>query len=432
MLAARTNRSFSWAMVAGLLFSNAGVAEVVGVEGLAEQLDPADEEGHFDETLTGNWGGARRELWRAGVIPYVSVYLGGAVNMAGGGKAGGAGMLFSEFGVALELERLLGWSGGWFNINWHGFLGPSPLFSQANVGLFSTWNINGWEANRAFRFYNIYLQQDWFDEALLLQVGQLAADDVFMATGGGGLFLNAAFGEFPSAGANLPNLPVYPVAAPGLYVVGKPVPWWVLRAGLYTGYSGADEASNIGFDWTLGESTGFIFVWETEIHAPGPDATSVSLGGWVGHTPGGFPYTADPGGSASTTASFYFTAQGEVRFPAGGALLLFARGTASPDLSVNPMATYAEAGLALSRFLPARLDDAIALGVSFGQFTQAYIDAQTAGPPLVRPGQGVLELTYVWALPAGASVQPDFQWVFLPGYAEEAAYVLGVQVAGQL
>ena len=60
----------------------------------------------------------------------------------------------------------------------------------------------------------------------------------------GSLFVNGTFGASTFLGANVPNPPVYPLAAPGIRLAVQPVSRFLLQVGIWTGDSGAQDDIN--------------------------------------------------------------------------------------------------------------------------------------------------------------------------------------------
>jgi hypothetical protein len=80
------------------------------------------------------------------------------------------------------------------------------------------------------RVDNLFYEQSWKDDAVVLKLGQIAADDDFMLSSYNGLFVNSALGAMPSQVSHSlasplgfsPPFPSLPLAAPGLFIAVRP------------------------------------------------------------------------------------------------------------------------------------------------------------------------------------------------------------------
>ncbi len=90
----------------------------------------------------------------------------------------------------------------------------------------------------------MWFQQQFWDKRGSLRVGILAADAEFFTTSNGTLFLNGTFGAFTLVGANLPDPPIFPVAAPGVRFAIQPTSKFSFQAGIYGGDSGGSQDEN--------------------------------------------------------------------------------------------------------------------------------------------------------------------------------------------
>jgi porin len=89
-----------------------------------------------------------------------------------------------------------------------------------DAGLSNTSNISGFNT---FRVQEMWLEQSFWNRRATLRLGLLAADAEFFASNYSSLFINGTFGAFTLVGANLPNPPIYPMAAPAIRIFVQPV-----------------------------------------------------------------------------------------------------------------------------------------------------------------------------------------------------------------
>ena len=185
------------------------------------------------ETLTGDWGGARTALKNKGIDVTLN-YIGEAFAVMSGGlqrRASYEGRL--EFSLDADLQKLIGWTGSTAHVTvfqihdgGHNVIG--------NVG--SIADPSNIEALPTTRLYTAWFQQNAFDDRVSLRIGQLAADDEFIASPTAGGLLSGAFGWATVLSANLPSGgPAYPLATPGVRVAVKPTEQITALAAVFSG-----------------------------------------------------------------------------------------------------------------------------------------------------------------------------------------------------
>jgi porin len=380
--------------------------------------------------LTGTWRGVRPALSEHGFEPYL-VYTGAMwSNLAGGEAVGTEFDGYLDLGFDLHLERLGAWHGGGLHADFHWYQGREP--TEVLVGGSESMAIDEWEASNALRVYNLYFRQTFGDERWALEAGQIAVDSHFMLADYAGAFLNAAFGDLPLENINS-DAPVYPLAAPGVYLEGRPDPALAWKFGAYTADAGFDVASNHGFGWELGNNAGYAFYSELT-------ARSSPHGLSGDYTLGGFYIAADTTVIASGQTRYgnyglYAMIDQTLASDARGHPKVggFARFSVSPQKDRNLAFIYADAGLNLLTPFPSRPNDLI--GLAFGVLRSSGaaggpIDVATTSSDertLLPSGQGVVELTYQAAITPWLIVQPDAQLVIDPVFGGSDAVVFGLQ-----
>jgi len=376
------------------------------------------------QTLTGNWRGYREQLAEMGILPHL-IYRGMMWSNVDGGAAVGTDLTgYLDVGVKLSLHDLGAWPGSAFRISWHWFQGPSPTVDLVGGSL--AMALSGWEASNAFRFYDIYFEQSLAEKRFQMKIGQLAADTDFMASTYAALFLNAAFGDLPSQNLNI-DAPVYPLAAPGVYAMARPLDWLTTRIAGYTADPGPDRAGNHGFEWKIGNNAGYTFFGEIAGSREGAAAGTYTLGGV--YTTGG----SDQFGIGPENLDHYEvyamvdqTVVTDARNnPKVG---VFARMSGSPQDDRNVVGLYADGGVVVYGPIGARPMDAAGIAVSVMRFTDDYRQQVQATMPTLGSGAAVLELTYQLHLAPWLLVQPDVQVFFDPPLSGSNAVTLNLQV----
>lgn len=375
------------------------------------------------DRLTGSWQGVRPILDEHGFELYLT-YTGMMWSVpAGGDESGTEFSGYLDFGFDLDLEKLGAPHGSGFHADFHWYQGRDP--TSVLLGGTFAMAVDEWEASNALRVFNLYFRQDFGDDRYQIQAGQIAADSSFMAARYAGLFVNAAYGDLPNENVNT-NTPVYPLAAPGVYLEGKPDDSFTFRSALYTGNAGQDLSGNHGFGWKLGNNAGYALYTELTLHTqPGGLEGNTTLGGY--YVAGNFPVI----GTDETRYGNYDVyvmldhalALDERGKPKVGA---FARFSVSPQQDRNLGFLYGDAGLNVFAPIDSRPDDVAGLAV--GILRASGHDQLSSSSPVSLPsGQAVLELTYQAAVTPWLTLQPDLQLILDPVFSQSDALVIGVQ-----
>ncbi|MDX2165911.1 MAG: carbohydrate porin [Deltaproteobacteria bacterium] len=412
-------------MADGAILRRTGAAIVLAsLLALVTPVDAADDppEGPLEQqNLTGGWQGVRPALSAHGFEPYLT-YIGLLWgNLNGGAKTGVEVNGYLDTGFEQNFHKLGLWKGFGFHFDVHWFVGEEPTVKL--IGGTPSMALSGWEASDAFRVYNIYLRQAFADGRYVVKLGQLAADTDFMVSRYAGMFLNAAFGDLPSQNLNS-DAPVYPLAAPGVFLRAKPLPWLTGRFGAYTGDPGIDTAGNHGFDWKIGNNAGYIFFAEAAAEAPQDWLPATYTLGGIYDTGGRDPVI--DGFSRGSTGEIYLMVDQALLASDGGDPLLagFARISGSMPSSRSAVGIYADAGLAWCA-IPSRPKDMLGLAVSFLRYTSQYEQQTAAQNMAVGDGETVLELTYQFAVAPWLVIQPDAQFFFNPSVSRRDAQAIG-------
>ena len=391
------------------------------------------------DTITGDWGGLRTELEAQG-IAFTVKYTGEVfANVQGGIKLGATydGLFLPELDV--DLEKLMGWHGASFSVSM--VQGHGPALSQGWVG--NLLNVsNDVAIPPATRLYNLWLQQNLFDDVLSVRAGMMNVDAEFITTLTGALFMNGSFGWPEWTAADLPGGgPAYPLSAPGIRVKLQAPQGFYLQSAVFsgdpTGHSGSNSPSTSIPNGTLVSFTGGAFIIaeggytiNQDKDAKGPPL-ALKLGGWY-HTSTHFQdQRFDTQGISlasplSNGAPFnhhgdwgvYAIADGTI----AGALSGFARiGAGSPN-DRNLVNFYADAGLTYKGPIPARPDDTAGIAFAYARIgnnargLDQDVQFFTANPSFpVRDHEAVLEISYQAQVTPWMTLQPDLQRIFHPG-----------------
>jgi porin len=372
-------------------------------------------------TLTGDWNGVRPALSAHGLDLYLT-YTGTMWgNLAGGRTSGVRWNGYLDVGAEVDLAKLGAWDGLGFHADFHWWQGGRPTADL--IGGVRAMALSAWEAAATLRVYNLYLRQAFAGDRLVAKLGQIAADTDFMVSRYGGIFMNAGFGDLPAQNLNL-DAPVYPLAAPGLFVQARPEAWLTARFGAYTGDAGNDVAGNHGFGWEIGRNAGGTFFTELSAEARRWVVGTYTLGGIY-----------DTGGSAQFGTGLQRRSHYELYMMVDQALIAddqgnpvlgaFARLAGSPQDAQNVVGINADAGVALFGPLPSRPKDVLGIAASLFRFTD---DFRRRSRTTFGRGQTVLEVTYQLAVTPWLVVQPDAQFFFEAAFSGRDAQALGIEV----
>jgi porin len=437
-LAHRPSAAAARRSLIGAIFILAGA---VAASAPARAQDEPKDFWHQD-TLTGDWGGLRSTLAEQG-ISITATYTGEVFsNVQGGIKRGSTydGLFLPQ--VDVDLEKLLGWHGASFRVSMIQGHGPaiSSGWSGTLLGASSTVVIPP-----ATRLYNLWLQQNLFDDTLSIRAGLMNVDAEFLTSTTAGLFMNTTFGWPGETGLNLPGGgPAFPLSAPGVRVRLNPAPEGIYLQGAVfsgdpTGHNGSNSLSTSIPSGTVVSFNGGAFIIgevgyavNQAKDAKGPPA-AYKFGGWY-HTSNRFQdqrfdniglSLANPASSGvprnhSGDWGLYGVVDTAIFQTESGGLSAFARLAGSPG-DRNLISFYGDAGLAYKGLIPGRDDDTAGIGVAYARIggNARGLDQDTQFFALssypVRDQEIVLELTYQFQLTPWMILQPNLQRSFHPG-----------------
>lgn len=128
----------------------------------------------------------------------------------------------------IDFEKLAGWEGLAFHSTFYQTHGRS--ISGENVGGIAA--VSNIEAAPSSRLFEAWFEQQLMGDKITLLFGQLAADEEFLGSEGGGAFIASAFGWPTLTSSNIPyGGPIYPLATPGARLKFQPNDQLALLAG---------------------------------------------------------------------------------------------------------------------------------------------------------------------------------------------------------
>ena len=382
-------------------------------------------------------------------------------NTTGGAATGTTYSGLMNLGLAIDLQKAVGWEGASFKSTWLWLYG-SDVSNKYVGNAFTVSNVAG---NPTFRAYELWFQQNFFHDLLSLRSGVLGLDTEFMNSDAASFFLNSTFGVLSTFSLNVPNGgPIYPQGTPGVRLALQPTAWLTLRSAISQANPFSQTQNSHGFDWNFGTSGGLLSLsevaatWNKEADSKRLPGTA-KAGLWL----------QEGRDSQSSSGSFNFASPNAQKFSSGyygiidqqlyavpdqaqatscagnknpvdpnknppapacsgKGLSGFARIAFSPDArSISSLCV--NAGLLYTGLIPTR--DADKLGVAFG-YAQVGSAYASLGSSQGLPGVGyeaLAELSYAMQLTPAVSIQPDLQYVLHPGGTQQYgnALVIGVR-----
>jgi porin len=401
------------------------------------------QEGIFEQdTLTGNWGGARKQLLDAGVQLGVTDIAETLSNPIGGIRQETIYDGLVTASLDLDLDKLIKWQNATFHADGYQISGRG--LSENAVGNLLT--VSSIEALPSTRLHDLWLQQSFLDSKVSLRIGQIGLDDEFYISEYSAIFINSTFGCPDILSTDLPSGgPCYPFAAPGARLRVAPTTALTFSAAVFNGNPAPPGPGNpqvrnsSGTNFLVGEGgtltvAEFAYSFDVKPDLPNP-LSDVKLGAW--YDSGDFPdlrfdtmgvSLANPSsnGIPSTHAGDYglylildkmlwqppkATSQG-----LGGFLRI---GGAPGDQNLINLEM--DAGLTYKGLLPSRQLDVLGVAVGYARIgggARGLASDESMFTDIKQPARDyetALEVTYQLNLAPWWILQPDLQVIFHPG-----------------
>lgn len=385
-------------------------------------------------------------------------YIGeGLANLSGGRRSGAVYEGRLEMVLDGDLEKAIGVPGLTMHVSAFQIHGRG--LSTFNIG--NLMPVSNIEATHSTRLFEAWFEQQLFGKASL-RFGQLAADQEFITTSWGGLFINGTFGWPTITAADLPNGgPAYPLATPGVRLKVDPTSNVSLLAALFNGDPAGratpfddpnpQARNNNGLRFRLRDQPFVIAEAQGKYELAGLAGTA-KIGGWThfGRFADqrygiGFASLASPPSLGVPVAhrgdsGVYGVLDQQIyKLPSGEAdkgIGVFARASFSPS-DRNLVSFYVDGGVNFTGMIPGRPDDSFGVAVGHAQISGAArgLDIDTnllagAAAP-VRTSETTIEATYLYKVIDGWTVQPNLQYVIRPaGGVPDARDPFGLRRVG--
>ena len=396
------------------------------------------------ETLTGDWNGARTALTDKGIDLTLN-YIGETFAVLSGGinrRASYEG----KFELTVEnkpkfWQGLIGWDGLTTHVTLYQIHDSGRNVGESVGGIADPSNI---DAVPTTRLFTAWFEQN-FNDRFLLRVGQIAADDDFIVSPTAGNLLSGTFAWAPIVAANMTSGgPVYPLATPGARLKVNATDNLTLLAAVFSGDPAGRNCNDVPqqcnkYGTTFSFAGGSLWMGEAQYAVnQGKDAPGLpgvyKLGFWYATTGfadqhfglsagGAVVSLADPAAVAPLNHSgnwgVYGVADQMVWRGKDMSLNLFLRAGVSPS-DRNLLSFYIDGGAGFKGLLPGRADDVLTFGVAYAKISPDAAaldrDIALATPPYpIRDYELVFELNYQVQLAPWWTLQPDLQYVMHPG-----------------
>jgi len=398
------------------------------------------------DAATGDWFGARTSLQDRGIELFggYNYTLQCAIPTSGSGASNWiySGML--DYGVQLDLDKLVGWPGASVQTTWLWIHGNTMEESLQDDLLISS-DLAGFNT---FRMLDLWFQQNLLDEKISIRVGQFTADSEFVRSAGAGVFLNRSLGWPALLAANLPGGgPSVPLATLGLRLAVQPTDRLTLQFAIFQGNVYDQNTNPYGFLWNLNRDVGFFLINEAQWRWH-PDDTGlpgqIKAGFWVQTGRSANPLAATTnhanfGGYVVLDQMLYrepnatgTKSDGKTAPPAPSpqGLGWFGRiGGAPPERSI--VGFYFDTGLFYTGLIPTRDADTFGIAFAYGELSSGAAQIPTFRDSYGDGYQMVLELTYRAQITRWMTIQPDVQFIISPGSSlnNDNAIILGGSMA---
>jgi len=433
----RAPRASGWALLLLLSTTKAWAqsAQPPPAVGDAQVPEQAPKTIWQQDTLTGDWGGARTWLSDRGVTFNMNETDEVFGNASGGLRRGATFDGLTKMGLGLDLEKLMGWQGGSLTVTAYQIHGRG--LSANYVG--NLLEVSNIEAESGTRLADLYLEQRLFGDMVNLRIGQFAADEEFATSDVADVFLNSTFGWPGVFGTDLPNGgPAYPFSTPGLRVRVNLDDEAGIQSAVFSGNPLGHNANPGGIHFPI---DGVFAVVEAHYSTmPGKDDAGLGgnfkIGGWYNSLHFDDLHLDDTGQSLASPISsgvpathagnygLYALVDHQLyRVPgtADGGLSGFARFATTPQQNRNALYVHADAGLIWKGTFPGRKDDTVGVAFVWSNVSHALRSLRmdtnffTGEEAPIQSAEMVLELTYQAPITPWLTVQPDFQYVIHPG-----------------
>ncbi len=362
--------------------------------------------------LAGNWLGYRTKFAEKG-LDFSYVYKGEvARNIKGGIESDTQYLQNMDMKLALDGEKLIGLNGG--SALLHYLYNFSDLLSEKVGDAQVTSNIEG--PNTISRWYELWLQQEFFEGAFSILAGLHDLNSEFYVTETSGLFLNSSFGvgkELSQTGVNGPS--IFPTTSPALRVRISPEKRFYLQTAAFNAQSGELDKPK-GSSFRLNQNDGLLVISELG-YAPSSSSqmpAKYGFGYWTyTKTLDHLSVDLSQADKKVTNRGYYVLLDQTIT----AKMSAFARyGTAAHE--VNQFASCLAVGGVFNGLMTDGTDQ-LGFGVVQANLGKTQLDNLRSEGLESTKSETTYELSYKFEVYTGVALQPDFQYVVNPSASSE-------------
>jgi porin len=402
----------------------------------AEQKEPP--QGYLSSvlhqsTLLGNWSGLRSGFSEVGFEFLLNFKSDNLANLAGGVSRGGASIQNIDLSLAVDAEKLCGWTGG--NLFGHVIVNNG---GKLNPSVGDAQMVSNIEGIKIAKLYELWAQQNLWDGAVSFLTGLYDLNTEFYVTRTSGLFLNGSHGigkECSQAGLNGPS--VFPNTALAFRTKVQPLPGVYAQAVAIDGVPGdPDDPYATSFHIDAQEGALLVAEFGYSKDESESDASYAKLAFGVWHFTSAFselvPDVAGEAVMSPNNSGIYVLAEKKVLCEGGSrtrGLALFARGGVANE-RINRYSYHFEFGAVYTGLFSGREDDIFGVAIAHAHAGVGFRTLMVEQGSAVRNGELAIEMTYRAQLTPWLAVQPNFQHIIQPGSdaAIRDASVVGTRI----
>lgn len=386
----------------------------------------------------------KQEMLAEGIHPFFSYWGDFLANPVGGQDQKASWMQLLVTGVEIDMEKRVGWKGGFLVASITDAAGSNLSIPVGNVFTLSQAYVMN-----SFALYNLYVKQELFDGKLDLRVGRMSAGQFFATLPAMGQVVSGAVNGNPTS--LFLNAPYHATASASwaAYTKFKPSDVTYVEAGIFQASPRIGDPAYHGADFSIRDGDGMLIMMETgwtptfgkEEAVQKTDSKTVtpaspglpgvySFGAYYAN----YTFERFSGGTEQNAFGFYALAQQMVwrnQKNPNQNLSLWGGITYSPQLEIAQMPVMGFGGIVWQGAIPTRDKDSVLLSFYTGGFSSSYANAQARNGVGRPTNETVLETSYIIQLTEALQIQPDLQWIIQPGGTGDIpnALVLGCQVA---
>lgn len=368
-----------------------------------------------DQSLLGDWGGARSWLEQRGVEMELIATHDYVANVDGGLRRTSGVLGNIDLTATIDTEKAGLWNSGTMFFYALGNYGRNP--TEFVGDLQATNNI---EAYDTAKLYEGWYEHQWLDGRVSFLGGLHDLNSEFNTLEYAGALINSSFGieiDISQVGPSIFN-----TTALGSRLRLKPTESSYIQSAIYDGIPGS-PSSQRGTRIDFREGDGTFSIIEVGYTALPETPWFKIAGGWWYHTAEFEDYAGE---MRDSNWGLYGIGEATLFTPEEiGTGVGFFLQYGNADRTRNQIKNYWGAGLQLSGVIPDRDDDTLSFGINQARNSGGYREITED----TTAAETVLEFTYQMQVTPWFSLQPDLQWVKNPGTSKSTddALVLGVR-----